>query len=52
MKKLVIEIEGDCTDSLCNAIREVERVVGEGYTSGFNGNETDRYRFDISEIND
>jgi len=52
MKKLVIEIKGDCTDSLCNAIREVERVVSEGYTSGFNSNETDCYHFDISEIND
>lgn len=52
MKKLTIEIHGDCTDSLCNAIREVAHMVGEGYICGCGGNLTDDYNFSITETDD
>lgn len=49
MKYLTVNIAGNTTDDLIEALQEVFKLVGDDYTSGFNQNETGRYRFEIDE---
>ena len=49
MLELTITIKGKDTADLEVALEEVTRLVGEGYTSGHNANDTGRFDFDITE---
>jgi hypothetical protein len=49
--KMTLEIEGVETFDLELALNEALRLVSEGYTSGFDRNETGNYRFLITAIN-
>ena len=49
--KLSLAIEGVETCDLELALNEVIKLVGEGYTSGFDKNESGRFRFSIDAIN-
>jgi hypothetical protein len=49
--KMTLEIEGVETFDLELALNEALRLVSEGYTSGFDQNETGSYRFSITAIN-
>lgn len=46
--KLSIVIEGNDDGDLECALEEISRLVGEGYTTGQNANETGSYSFSIS----
>jgi hypothetical protein len=46
-----LEIEGDETFDLDLTLNEALRLVSEGYLSGFDKNDTGRYRFSIETIN-
>lgn len=43
----LVTIKGDHTEAIEDALAEIIRLVGEGYTSGFDSNETGCYRFSI-----
>lgn len=45
--KLIVEIEGQETDDLQLALKEVSRLVFEDFKTGFDRNETDSYWFSI-----
>ncbi len=49
IKRLTVTIEGVDDGDIEMALGEVKRLVGEGYTSGFNDNETGAYNFGIVE---
>jgi len=49
MKTLIVEIEGQDDGDLEIALEEVLSKVTEGYTSGFDRNETGNYSFEIKE---
>ncbi|MBS3964178.1 MAG: hypothetical protein KGZ80_06735 [Methylomonas sp.] len=49
--KMTLEIEGNETFDLELALNEALRLVAEGYTSGFDQNDTGNYRFSITAIN-
>lgn len=48
MYKLTIEIEGKTTDDLLYALDEVRSKVEQEYGSGFDSNDSGRYKFDVS----
>jgi len=48
MMNLAITIEGRTESDLEFALQEVTRLVGEGYTSGGNSNDTGSYSFNVS----
>ena len=48
-KRLTITIEGIETGDLELSMEEVQRLITEGCTSGFNHNETASFNFDIDE---
>ena len=48
--KLTIEITGNHDDDLEDSLGEVQRLVIEGYTSGFGSNESGSYNFQIESI--
>jgi hypothetical protein len=45
--KLSVQIEGQETDDLQDALKEVLRLVEDDFTSGFDRNETGSYRFSV-----
>ena len=45
--KLSVQIEGQETKDLQNALKEVLRLVEDDFTSGFDRNETGSYRFTV-----
>ena len=45
--KLSVQIEGQETEDLQNALNEVLRLVEDDFTSGFDRNETGSYRFTV-----
>ena len=45
--KLSVQIEGQETDDLQDALKEVLRLVEDDFTSGFDRNETGSYRFAV-----
>jgi len=49
--KMTLEIEGVETFDLELALNEALKRVSEGYTSGFDRNDTGRYQFSITAIN-
>jgi hypothetical protein len=49
--KMTIEIEGVETFDLELALNEALKLVSEGYTCGFDRNDTGRYQFSITAIN-
>jgi hypothetical protein len=49
--KMTLEIEGVETFDLELAMNEALKQVSEGYTSGFDRNDTGRYQFSITTIN-
>lgn len=49
--KMTLEIEGVETFDLELALNEALKLVSEGYTSGFDRNDTGRYQFSITAIN-
>lgn len=48
--KLKIEIEGEDEGDLESALQEVKRLVLDGFTSGFDSNETGAYEFEIANV--
>lgn len=46
--KLSAEVKGQENDDLILALDEIKRLLLEGFTSGFNGNETGSYRFTVA----
>lgn len=48
MLTLTVEIEGKNEGDLELALQEVTRLVGEGYTSGNNSNDTGSFRFTVT----
>mgnify|MGYP001112392773 CR=1 FL=1 len=50
MLKLNIEIEGTTEWELEVSLREVARVISDGFTSGSDGDDDRRYRFEIVEV--
>ena len=46
-QQLLVTIKGDHTEAIEDALAEIIRLVSEGYTSGFDSNETGRYHFSI-----
>jgi hypothetical protein len=40
-----IEIEGDTRDDMDTALQEVFRLIKDGYTLGWDANETSRFQF-------
>jgi len=48
--KLTINIEGVTTTDLLMALDEVERLVLQGFKSGFDRNDSGSYRFDVEGI--
>lgn len=49
--KMTLEIEGVETFDLELALNKALKLVSEGYTSGFDRNDTGRYQFSITAIN-
>lgn len=49
--KMTLEIEGIETFDLELALNEALKRVSEGYTSGFDRNDTGKYQFSITTIN-
>ena len=47
--ELTIQIEGETESDLEYALEEVTRLVREGYSHGFNSNDTGSFNFDIAE---
>ncbi|MDP2692750.1 MAG: hypothetical protein Q8O88_03880 [bacterium] len=47
MLKLTITIEAKDLSGLKNSIDEVRRVIANGNRSGFNGNDDEKYSFEI-----
>ncbi len=45
---LSVSIQGDTVDDLELALEEVLKLVSSGMTSGFNGNETGNFKFNIT----
>ncbi len=46
---LTVTITGATDGDIEYAISEVNRLVGEGYTSGHSRNDTGSYQFDVAE---
>ncbi len=49
MKTLILNCEGNTSDDLLIALTEIIRLIKEGFTSGFNGNESSNFNFTIKE---
>lgn len=49
MSNLTVNAKGESTEDLLLALREVIRLVEEGYTSGHNSNTYSSFYFDINE---
>lgn len=49
MLDLTVKIKGKSTEDLLTALEEVRKLIEEGYTSGFNGNESGKFIFDTVE---
>lgn len=45
--KLSVQIQGQKSDDLQDALKEVLRLVEDGFTSGFDRNETGSYKFSV-----
>jgi len=45
---MTVEVKGQDTDDITLALGEVLRLVNDGFTSGFDRNESGDYRFSIS----
>ena len=45
--KLSVQIEGQETDDLQDALKEVLRLVEDDFTAGYDRNETGSYRFTV-----
>lgn len=43
--KLIIEIQGDMTSDLSEALEEINRLIKDGMETGANSNETGKYQF-------
>lgn len=48
-KKLTVVMSGVATQDLLDALQEVQSMVSDGYTTGFNMNETSRFNFEVIE---
>lgn len=48
MKTFQIELSGNFEGDIEMALAEVARLIAEGYTSGFNSNDTGSFSFDSS----
>ena len=48
-KKLTVVMSGVATQDLSDDLQEVQSMVSNGYTTGFNMNETSRYDFEVIE---
>jgi hypothetical protein len=48
-KKLTVTIEGEGFSDLVEALREVQRLVDDEFTSGHDRNETGSYSFSVEE---
>jgi len=49
MLTATIELHGETETDIELALDEVRRLVGEGFTSGHNSNDTGKFTFNISE---
>jgi GTPase involved in cell partitioning and DNA repair len=49
MKNLTAEITADSDDHLAMALREVARLIEEGYTHGGDGGDGGSYYFDVKD---
>ena len=47
--KLVVEIEGEESSDLVQALDEVRRLVDAGYQSGMDSNDTGEFTFTVTE---
>ena len=50
MKILTIEVNGKTAADLAIALDEIKKKVEQGFLSGFDGNNSGNYEFDIKEI--
>ena len=50
MLKLTVEIKGESTGDLVNALDALIESIEKGNTSGFDSNDTGNYHFDVAEI--
>ena len=50
MKVLTIEVNGETAGDLEIALDEIKKKVEQGFLSGFDGNDSGNYEFDIKEI--
>lgn len=48
MLTLSMNIQGHTADDLQNAVTEVTRLIGEGFTSGASRNDTGRFSFIVA----
>ena len=48
-KTITITLSGEDESDIELAFEEVVRVINEGYTNGFNENETGSYKFETTE---
>lgn len=46
--KVIIELNGKTARDIRQAIAEVSNLLGTGYLSGYNENNTGDYRFDVT----
>lgn len=49
MLKLTIEIKGDSTADLVDALDALTQSIEAGNTSGFDSNDSGNYHFDVAE---
>lgn len=45
-----IEVNGETEEDMIIALEEVMKKIKEGYTSGFDSNETSSYEFEVKEF--
>lgn len=52
MKKILYTItcEGETEEDLNQAFEEAHRLIKEGFTSGYDQNDTGSYSFDLTEL--
>ena len=46
--RLKTDIQGNSESDLVDALRELIRLIDNGFTSGFNSNDDGKFSFDIS----
>lgn len=47
--KMTVDIRGIELQDLIDGLQEVQSMVSNGYTTGFNMNETSRFNFEVIE---